>query len=431
MELDPHLREVWLKAEISNFKLHSRGHMYLTLKDDKTRIQAVMFSRMNRNLAFMPEDGMNVLVKGQVGIFEAFGQYQLYISEMQPDGIGSLYMAYEQLKEKLSKLGYFNPDNKKKIPRFPKKIGVITSPTGAVIRDIITTIKRRYPLVEITVFPVIVQGVNGCESITKAIKQANETATYDTLIVGRGGGSIEELWNFNEEEVVKAIYNSKIPIISAVGHETDTTLSDYVADLRAPTPTAAAELAVPSKDELIARIENIKSRLTFGTEQFVQRKYEQVARLKTAYAFRYPEQLVIQKEQELDRLTDRLFQNSEYTIQRKEAEFKQLTSQMSISRIENQYRLGMLKHNEIHNNLQSKTSTILDHKSKRLDTAITKLALLNPLETMKRGFAIPYDTNKNIIYSVKETEKEDAITVTLADGELYCTVDDKKENNVD
>lgn len=242
LDMDPHLRDVWLKGEISNFKLHSRGHMYLTIKDDQARINAVMFAGNNRFLKFKPENGMKVLVRGEVSVFEATGQYQLYIQQMEPDGLGSLYLAFEQLKERLRTKGYFDEQYKKKIPTIPHHIGVITSPTGAAVRDIITTIKRRYPVAQVTVLPVLVQGVNAASSITKAIYKANDMGEFDVIILGRGGGSIEELWSFNEESVAEAIFHSKIPIISAVGHETDVTISDYVADLRAPTPTGAVSL---------------------------------------------------------------------------------------------------------------------------------------------------------------------------------------------
>src|SRR5690625_965256 len=228
--------------------------MYLTIKDDQSRVQAVMFAGNNRKLKFTPEDGMNVLIRGEISVFEPYGQYQLYIRHMEPDGIGALYLAYEQLKDKLENKGYFDTNHKKKLPLYPKHIGIITSPTGAAVRDILTTIKRRYPIVQTTVIPVIVQGQLAADSIRKAIEFANQSDVYDLLIVGRGGGSIEDLWGFNKEIVADAIYHSNIPIISAVGHETDHTISDFVADLRAPTPTGAAELAVPSRFELLEKI---------------------------------------------------------------------------------------------------------------------------------------------------------------------------------
>src|SRR5690625_4791765 len=261
MEIDLHLQEVWIKGEISNFNHHNRGHMYLTLKDDQARIQSVMFAGNNRFLKFTPENGMNVLVKGYVSVFEPYGQYQLYIKTMEPDGIGALYLAYEQLKEKLAKEGLFDAERKRAIPPYPQKIGLITSKRGAAVRDIMTTIERRFPAVQLTIIHVNVQGESSAKEIVKAIKFANELKTFDTLIVGRGGGSIEDLWSFNEEIVARAIDASQIPIISAIGHETDTTISDFVADLRAPTPTAAAELAVPSRVDVQEHLHHMKARI--------------------------------------------------------------------------------------------------------------------------------------------------------------------------
>lgn len=260
-EVDPHLRDLWIKGEISNFKYHSRGHMYFTLKDEQARIQAVMFAGYNQYLSFRPEDGMKVLVRGEISVYEPSGNYQIYVKEMQPEGIGNLYLAYEQLKKRLEAEGLFSAEHKKPIPAFPRYIGVVTSPTGAAIRDILTTIRRRYPIATVILFPTLVQGEEAAGSIVRSIEKANELGYIDVLIVGRGGGSIEELWAFNEEAVARAIFASKVPIISAVGHETDFTIADFVADLRAPTPTGAAELAVPHVTELMERISQRKLRL--------------------------------------------------------------------------------------------------------------------------------------------------------------------------
>lgn len=247
---DYHLEEVLLEGEISNFKRHSRGHFYFTLKDENAAISATMFSSFARSVAFEPSDGMKVFVKGNVTVYEATGTYQINIKEMKSDGVGDLFLAYQKLKEELSKQGYFNADHKKSLPRFPKTIGVVTSPTGAVIRDIINTTARRYPFTKIILYPAQVQGNGAKEEIVRQIERANEQNLCDVLIVGRGGGSIEDLWAFNEKIVAMAIYNSKIPIISAVGHEVDFTIADFVADVRAATPTAAAELATPSLELL-------------------------------------------------------------------------------------------------------------------------------------------------------------------------------------
>ena len=257
---DVNLNEVYLKGEISNFKAHSRGHFYFTLKDEKSRINAIMFSSSTKSIKFVPQDGMKVLVKGKVSVYESTGNYQIYVEEMLEDGIGNLYIAFEQLKKKLLEEGLFEESHKKKIPKIPSRIGVVTAPTGAAIKDIISTIKRRWPICEIILFPALVQGEEAHKTIVDQIKNA-ENYELDTLIVGRGGGSIEDLWPFNEEDVARAIYSCNIPTISAVGHEIDFTIADFVADLRAPTPTGAAEMAVPQKSDVENYLKQVNIRL--------------------------------------------------------------------------------------------------------------------------------------------------------------------------
>ena len=259
LDNDTNLQEVYLKGEISNFKAHTRGHFYFTIKDEGSRINAVMFASSAKNVKFTPEDGMKILVKGKISVYEATGGYQIYVNEMTEDGVGNLYVAFEQLKKKLANEGLFSESHKKKIPRIPERVGVITASTGAAIRDIISTINRRFPLVEVILFPALVQGENAKEDIVRQIKRA-EDYKLDVLIVGRGGGSIEDLWAFNEEIVARAIYDCPIPVISAVGHEIDFTIADFVADLRAPTPTGAAEIAVPDKKDISNYIEQLKLR---------------------------------------------------------------------------------------------------------------------------------------------------------------------------
>lgn len=421
-DTDSHLKNLWLRGEISNFKHHSRGHMYLTIKDDQARLQAVMFAGNNRSLKFKPENGMNVLIKGEISVFEAFGQYQLYIQEMEPDGIGSLYLAFEQLKDRLHKLGLFDDRHKKKIPVFPKRIGIITSPTGAAVRDIITTIRRRYPIVAITVIPVLVQGPHAASSIKRAIETANEIGHFDTLIVGRGGGSIEELWGFNEEIVAKAIFNSHIPIISAVGHETDITISDYVSDLRAPTPTGAAEIAVPSQQELRERIYTLERALTRELNREITNKNNYLQRLKQSYAFRYPKQLLNQKEQELDKHVESLQRAMLNNNQQKEKEYINLHTRLLTQHPQKQIEQSQ---KEVDNNIKKQNfymSQIIERNKVHLINTIDKLMLLNPLETMKRGFALPYTADGVIIKTTVQVQKDDRITVNIMDGKLSCQV---------
>lgn len=430
-DTDPHLSRVFVRGEISNFKLHSRGHMYLTIKDDQTRIQAVMFAGNNRTLKFTPENGMKVIITGSVGVFEPYGQYQLYINQMDPDGIGALYLAFEQLKEKLETQGFFDPINKKMIPAYPKHIAVITSPTGAAVRDIITTIKRRYPIVELTVIPVLVQGINAADSIVEGIKRANENPEIDVIIVGRGGGSIEELWSFNEERVAHAIFQSNTPIISAVGHETDTTISDFVADLRAPTPTSAAELAVPSQIELKEKLVTYNRTLARMMNAIIQSYSQQLKALNQSYAFRYPEQLVNQKEQELDKLVERLNKSIQYIHNKKSDTLfntkKRLAGQHPKRQIQTTHKHLL----QLQKQIQSSVTQILEQKTRQTVNLMDKLSLLNPLEVMRRGYAIPYDQHGAIIKSGAQTNKNDLIQVKLLNETLACRVEEIREEKKD
>ena len=301
---DTNLVNVYLKGEISNFKAHTRGHYYFTLKDEGSRINAVMFSSSVSKLKFTPIDGMKVLVTGKVTVYESTGGYQIYVNDMLEDGVGNLYIAFEQLKKKLEEEGLFAKEHKKKIPRMPKKIGIVTASTGAAIRDILTTLKRRYPVVETILFPALVQGEYAANDIARKIEIAN-TYDIDTLIVGRGGGSIEDLWPFNEEVVARAIYNSKVPVISAVGHEVDFTIADFVADLRAPTPTAAAELAVVDINTVIDYLEKSRNRSYQSMRKLIDNKSLILNNLKDSYVLKKPSNIYEVKEQYLDMLIDR------------------------------------------------------------------------------------------------------------------------------
>lgn len=420
--MDNHLSDVWLMGEISNFKHHNRGHMYLTIKDEQTRVQAVMFNGKNRYLKFTPENGMKVLIRGDISVFESFGQYQLYIHQMEPDGIGSLFLAYEQLKEKLTKQGYFNDEHKRSLPSYPEHIGIITSPTGAAVRDIITTIKRRYPIVEATVLPALVQGERAADSIVNAIEMANKMNYFDVLIVGRGGGSIEELWSFNEERVARAIYTSDIPVISAVGHETDTTISDFVADYRAATPTGAAEVVVPSIDVLNDRILDHTRRLTGAINQNIKFYDKSLSRLNQSYAFRYPEQLIRQKELELDKLIERLDRMTNKQVELNKQDYAKLFMRLASQHPDRQLKESHKALQELNKQFDQTFTRVLEQKSIQLTTTLDKLSLLNPLEIMKRGFAIPYTVDRKLINSRKQVREKDIIQLEIADGELECEV---------
>ncbi|QOR65421.1 exodeoxyribonuclease VII large subunit [Cytobacillus suaedae] len=421
-DVDPHLQDVLVKGEISNFKAHSRGHMYFTIKDQNARIQAVMFSGQNRNMKFVPEDGMKVLVRGEISVFESNGNYQIYVKEMQPDGIGNLYLAFEQLKKQLEQEGLFNLDNKKPIPKFPTHIGVITSPTGAAIRDILTTIKRRYPIGKVIILPALVQGQNAPSSIANAISTANNLGYLDVLIVGRGGGSIEELWAFNEEVVAREIFKSKVPVISAVGHETDFTIADFVADLRAPTPTAAAELAVPNMADLADRLLSRKTRLIRALKSTIGYEQERFNKLQNSYAFRHPKNLYVQKEQQLDRLYERLERAGTRNLERQQEKFDRLSVRLKHNHPEEQIKKANERFQQVKKILQKDMKQIVNHKQFMFASTLSKLEALSPLKIMDRGYSLVYDQQETLVKSVKGVKAGESLSVRLQDGKIDCKV---------
>ena len=396
------LKKVYLKGEISNFKAHSRGHFYFTLKDENSRINAVMFSFNNRNMKFTPYDGMKVLVTGKIDVYEASGAYQIYVEEMLEDGVGALYIAIEQLKEKLNKEGLFDKSKKKKIRRIPNRIGIVTSPTGAAIKDILTTIKRRYPVCETILFPALVQGDNAAGDIANKIKLANalrDKLELDTLIVGRGGGSLEDLWPFNEEVVARAIYDSDIPVISAVGHEIDITISDYVADLRAPTPTAAAELAVPDINTIITYLDTATSRSYNALNNIISVNYKKLDNIKNSYILSKPLSMYEIKEQKLDNLIDNLD--------------KAITKTIDSVKV----KLFTIKNSYILNN----PDMLYKYSGQKLNHIISKLEVLNPLNTLNRGYAIVKKDSK-VLSSIKNINEGENITISLKDGNIESKI---------
>lgn len=386
------LNKVYIKGEISNFKNHTRGHYYFTLKDEKSRVNAVMFASSVKNIKFMPNDGMKVLVTGRISVYEATGGYQIYVDDMVEDGVGNLYVAFEQLKEKLGKEGLFDVAHKKKIRKVPRKIGIITASTGAAIKDILTTIKRRFPVCETILFPSLVQGEKAKEDIVRNIELAN-TYDLDTLIVGRGGGSIEDLWPFNEEIVARAIYNSKIPVISAVGHEIDYTIADFVADLRAPTPTAAAELAVPDITTILSYLDTAKVRSSNAISNLCDSKRMLLNKLEDGYILKRPMAIYEAKEQKLDNLIDNLRNAINKKIEIKKVKLFELT---------NSY-------------VFYNPDIVLGVKRNNLENVIHKLEILNPLNTLKRGYTITRFNDK-IITNASIVKKDDIITVEFVDG---------------
>ena len=395
---DVHLNEVFLKGEISNFKAHSRGHFYFTLKDEGSRINAIMFASSTRNIKFIPQDGMKVLVTGKISVFEANGGYQIYVNDMLEDGVGNLYIAYEQLKKKLEEEGLFDQSKKKPIPKIPTRVGVVTAPTGAAIKDIISTIKRRWPLTEILLFPSLVQGEDAAADIVKQIK-LSENYQIDTLIVGRGGGSIEDLWPFNEEIVARAIYECKTPVISAVGHEIDFTIADFVADLRAPTPTGAAELAVPAISNITNYLNQLKIRLNKSIQNKVNINKQKLTEITSRYIFANPISIYQTKEMIFDSLLDRLKYATTNLVTIKEKKFLEIKNSYILK---NPYQL-------------------LDKKSNKYLQIISKLETLSPLLTLKRGYTMTKVNNK-VITSSKDIEKKDIIEVEFTDGTINAEV---------
>ncbi len=399
---DENLRQVFLKGEISNFKAHTRGHYYFTLKDETSRINAVMFSSQVSKMKFLPEDGMKVLVTGRISVYEATGGYQIYVDEMIEDGIGNLYIQFEQLKKKLALEGLFDKEHKRPIPKIPSRIGIVTASTGAAIRDILSTIKRRWPFTETILFPSLVQGASAAPDIIRQINRAQEY-DLDVLIVGRGGGSIEDMWCFNDEGVARSIYNSKIPVISAVGHEIDFTIADFVADLRAPTPTGAAEMAVPSKRDISGLLNQITLRLHKSMKNELMIRRKKVDSLMKSYVLENPISLYQMKEQKFDTLFEKL-QSTMRMIVKDERVILDKIYQSSSYQIEK----------------------ILNYEVYRFEKNLNKLELLNPLLTIGRGYSITRKDEK-VISSIKEIQPKDKLEVQLKDGFIFTEVIDTKK----
>lgn len=377
-DADENLANIFISGEISNFTNHYRtGHLYFTLKDDSAAVRAVMFNSSAKRLKFMPEDGMKVIARGRVSVYEASGQYQLYVDDMQPDGVGALNLAYEQLKEKLQKEGLFSELHKKPLPPYPEKVGVITSPTGAAVRDIINVLGRRFPYAEIVFCPVLVQGDGAHLQLTDAVNLFNSEMAADVIIIGRGGGSIEDLWEFNDEGLARAVYNSEIPVISAVGHETDFTICDFVADMRAPTPSAAAELAVPDANELQYALSDLKNRMFLNVSSGIADRRSRLEYLTSKGALKSPDEMLSNRSQRLDTAFSKMLSSYENRIGGKKVEFI---------------------------------------------SAATALSKLDPMSVLMRGFAFVSDKSGKNVYSSQALAKGDEINVRFHDGSAVCEV---------
>jgi exodeoxyribonuclease VII large subunit len=385
--IEDNLIDLWVVGEVSNYRRASSGHIYFTLKDEKAVLKAVLFKGSQGKIPFEIEDGLKVIVHGSMNVFEKRGEYQILIDFIEPEGLGALQLAFEQLKRKLEAEGLFDPSHKKKIPAFPDVIGVVTSETGAAIRDILKVISRRHSGVRIIIYPTIVQGDGAAESIASAIRKANERNEVDVLIVGRGGGSIEDLWSFNEEIVARALYESRIPVISAVGHEIDFTISDFVADLRAPTPSAAAELVVKNKEELIRWFRDLYLRLNGSIDRILRSKAETLARYEIDFLSQRMNTILHEKQLILDDLT------------------RSLTTLMDgiISRVRG-----------------------------RFENAVGQLNVLSPLSTLSRGYAFITKLPENTpVFSVEDVEPENDIRSRLRDGFIFSRVKEVEKREVE
>ena len=378
LEHDELLMNICVKGEISNFTNHYKtGHMYFSLKDAGGAVKAVMFRGNAIRLKFMPENGMKVLVSGRVGVFPRDGQYQIYVDSMEPDGIGALALAFEQLKQKLEKEGLFADWRKKPLPQMPMRIGVITSPTGAAIRDILNILGRRFPLAEVDLYPALEQGENAAADLVRGLAHFNRAKNVDVIILGRGGGSIEDLWAFNEEPLVRAVAASEIPVISAVGHETDFTLCDFAADKRAPTPSAAAEIAVPNAEDILYTVQTADMRLRRAMNQKISVARERLDRLASSRVLKNPQNVIDDK------------------------------------------RMMLLREEQM---LHEKMQAVLQRKGASLGEKAAKLDALNPLAVLARGYAAVFDEENKVIKNTDGVKIGDDITLAMADGKISATV---------
>lgn len=428
---DPYLKKVYVQGELSNFKRQASGHLYFTLKDDKSQIRTVMFAKSAQTLGFQPEDGMKVLICGRIDVYERGGNYQFYAQEMQPDGVGALFVRFEQLKKTLTEQGVFADAHKQRLPLFPQRVGVITSPTGAAVRDIITTLKRRSPQTDIILFPAAVQGDQAITEVARQIKRADQfEPPLDVLIVGRGGGSIEDLWAFNEEQIVRAIYDAKVPIISAVGHETDTTLSDYVADYRAATPTAAAEIAVKQTVELLAVIQHQQQLLTECLKNVIANKQQRLSHYHERLARQQPQRVIEQQYQQLDNYQQRLSAALKTRVTAQRFRFERLSWKLQQTNPLDRIERGQEQLQQQTARLDKAYRLQLEHKRLKLSHKIEQIESLSPMQVMQRGFSLVETKTGTVLNKVADVALNEPVRIRMRDGILTATVT-KKEMSAD
>ncbi len=420
-ERDPYLDRVYLTGEISNFRLRPNAHQYFSLKDNKAKISAIMFKSAFEKIKFTPEEGMKVLVVGRISLYEATGNYQIYVERMEPDGLGALYQAYEQLKAKLSAEGLFDAP-KQLLPRFPKRIAVITSPSGAVIRDIITTTQRRYPIAQLVLFPAVVQGDGAADILVDRLNQVNQQGDFDTIIIDRGGGSIEDLWPFNEERVARAIVASQIPVISSVGHETDTTIADLVADVRAATPTAAAELATPVLTDEVLKLQQQRLRLYQAFSKTLALNKKQLVHLQNSYVLKQPQRLYDGYLQNVDQLHRRLL-----LAQQQRLQTSQQNVQLLQQRLQSQSPSGAIQQaqrmlTDTDHRLKRAIESLVQNRRQQAGQAVAALDLVSPLKILGRGFAYVTDDNQNVMKKTTDFTIDQSIELHVQDGLVNARV---------
>ena len=417
---------LWIQGEISNFKHHTSGHMYFSLKDDRAQIKAACFRNSNLYLKFRPEDGLEVIARGRISVYEPRGDYQIIVEYMEPKGLGSLQLAYEQLKEKLRKEGLFDDAHKVALPLLPHKIGIVTSPTGAAIRDMLRILKRRNASLHVLLYPAKVQGAGAAEEIAAGVRYFNTREDIDVIIVGRGGGSIEDLWAFNEEVVARAIYRSEIPIISAVGHEVDFTIADFVADLRAPTPSAAAEMVSGARDELRATVASLQGRLARAMRRGIERRRLELERLARNRAFSIAPNMIRDFQQRFDEATLRMIQ----AVRKLTTETRHHREMLHTRLVKVDLRQIIGRRREVvaryRQHLISSVRARLQKEHSRLELAAGRLDALSPLAILQRGYAICKDERGAILRDAASVSLGDRVAVNLAKGGLDCRVEDVK-----
>ncbi len=413
---------VWVQGEISNFKHHSSGHMYFSLKDERAQLRAACFRNHNMYLKFRPEDGMEVLVRGRLSVYEPRGDYQIIVEYLEPVGLGSLQLAFDQLKEKLRKEGLFDETNKMPLPLLPRKVGIVTSPTGAAIRDMLRILKRRNASLNILLYPAKVQGSGAAEEIAKGIHYFNTRRDIDVIIVGRGGGSIEDLWAFNEEMVARAIYASELPVISAVGHEVDYTIADFVADLRAPTPSAAAEMVSGAREDLRAIVSSLHERLCLSIRRCIEKRQLELERLSRNKAFTVTPNKIRDFQQRFDEATLRLVQATQLFTSR--IRYRQQVLSTRLLKLDYQRMIAHKKEILVRSRqgLISNIRARLQRDRARLELAVGRIDALSPLAILQRGYAICRDSHGVVLKSVSKVNAGDQVRVILAKGEMDCQV---------